>query len=330
MKFKTSLFLLILFTVFACDKPNGSVKSQQVEIEDFPKSNADSLYQFVADQVAFGPRVPNTEAHMEAAEWLKMKFESYGAQVQFQEWEDYVYDGTKVQLKNIIATINPDSKKRIMLSAHWDTRPFADHDEDDKYAPIEGANDGASGVAVLLELARLIQQNALSVGVDIILFDGEDWGEHSEEQSTRLRDGLDTWYCLGSQYWSQNKHKNNYSAYYGILLDMVGGKDATFYYDSVSKQNASRILDKVWSTAHQLGYQETFIKADGFQGIIDDHVYVNKYANIPMIDIIDFRPNGSNSQFVPTWHTQNDNLANIEKATLEKVANVLSAVLYNE
>ena len=149
-----------------------------------------------------------------------------------------------------------------MLSAHWDTRPFADQDADDKYAAIDGANDGASGVAVLLEVAGQISLNGISIGIDFILFDGEDWGEHNEEQGTSLRDGLDSWYCLGSQYWSKNKHRANYSAYYGILLDMVGAKDAQFFYDGVSKQYAARILDKVWTTA--IDHQEMFVKADGF------------------------------------------------------------------
>lgn len=331
MKIKVTLLALLLILVFACDNSSKSgVEKSTLSLKEAPASNVDSLLRFVADQVAFGPRVPNTEAHNQTANWLKQKFESYGAKVQFQEWEDYVYDGTKVNLKNIIASINPTAKKRIMLSAHWDTRPFSDQCDTDKYAPIDGANDGASGVAVLLEVARILARGEATVGVDIILFDGEDWGEHVEEQGNSLPEGLESWYCLGSQYWSKNKHKPNYSAYYGILLDMVGAKDATFYYDSISKQFALRTLEKVWSNAHALGYQSTFIKADGFGGIIDDHVYVNQNAKIPMIDIIDFRPDGGTSQFAPAWHTQNDNLENIEKATLEKVANVLLSVLYNE
>ena len=338
MKTQYILVVFLFSLLLACengDKSNRNkydsnrANSSVNELRPSPKSNPDSLFWFVKKQVDFGPRVPNTEAHSKAADWFVQKFEQYGAQVQVQKFDAQVYSGTNVELKNIIASLNPNAAKRILLAAHWDTRPFADHDDDDTYASLDGANDGGSGVAVLLELARIINQNQLEIGVDMILFDGEDWGEHHGEQDTKLREGLDTWWCLGSQYWSNNKHKANYSAYYGILLDMVGAKEATFFYDSISKQNASRILDKVWSTAHSLGYEELFIKADGFQGIIDDHVYVNKYANIPMIDIIDYRPNGAVG-FSPTWHTQNDNLQNIEKATLEKVANVLLSVLFNE
>ncbi len=331
MKLNLTSLSILLFVVISCsDSAKQNSSESSLALKESPKANADSLFNFVKEQVAFGPRVPNTEAHIKTADWLKYKFQSYGANVQFQEWKDFVFDGTKVNLKNIIASINPSAKKRIMLSAHWDTRPFSDQDSEDQYAPFDGANDGASGVAVLLEVARLMSMNSPEVGVDFILFDGEDWGEHVEESGTELREGLNSWYCLGSQYWSKNKHKRNYSAYYGILLDMVGAKDAQFLYDSVSKQYAARILDKVWSNAHALGYEDTFIKADGFAGITDDHVFVNQIANIPMIDIIDFRTNGATSGFTPVWHTQDDNLENIEKATLEKVANVLLSVLYNE
>ena len=329
MKLRPFFLFLIVAAFYACDSTSGrSEGSKAVTLKEHPVSNADSLFAFVKTQVDFGPRIPNTEAHKKTASWLKHKFESFGAKVQFQEWEDYVYDGTKVDLKNIIATINPQAKKRIMLSAHWDTRPFADHDTEDKYLQLDGANDGASGVAVLLELARIISENELSIGVDFILFDGEDWGEHKEEGPTSLRDGLESWWCLGSQYWSKNKHIPNYTAYYGILLDMVGAKDARFPYEKVSKQFAARILDKVWSTAHELGYQDSFVKVDGPE-ITDDHVFVNSIANIPMIDIIDLRTDGTNI-FTPVWHTQYDNLENIDKTTLEMVANVLLAVLWNE
>lgn len=320
--------LFISIFAFSCgesSKKGGAEKI--VELKAHPKPNADSLFQFVKDQVDFGPRVPNTEAHRNAADWFVRKFESYGAKVQVQAFDAQVYDGTTVALKNVIASYNPQAKKRILLAAHWDTRPFADHDEEDKYASLDGANDGGSGVAVLLEIARIIHSQAPpTVGVDMILFDGEDWGEHNEEGSTDLPEGLDSWWALGSQHWSKNKHQANYTAFYGILLDMVGGPNPQFLYDSVSQQNAGRILTKVWSIAHANGYQNHFKKQMGFGGIVDDHVFVNQYARIPMIDIIDYQNGG----FTKAWHTQNDYLENISRESLEVVANVLLSVLYNE
>ena len=333
MRFDKTLFLLVCsLCLFSCGGSEGSGSStskKELSLVKAPVVNADSVYAFVQRQVDFGPRVPNAKAHKEASEWFKQKFESYGASVTMQEFSDYVYDGTKVELTNVIASFYPEKKKRILLAAHWDTRPFSDQGTDDKYAPIDGANDGGSGVGVLLEVARVLSQNAApNVGVDIILFDGEDWGEHTESaNSAQLPAGKDVWWCLGSQYWSKNKHKANYSAYYGILLDMVGAPDATFYFDSVSQQNAGRVLNKVWDMAAQLGYASTFKKEIGFGDIIDDHVYVNKYANIPMIDIIDHRVPRN---FTPAWHKESDNMKNISKETLEKVTTLLMTVLYNE
>lgn len=320
--------LFFSFLVFSCGENRKKGASEKpLELKSHPKPNADSLYQFVKDQVNFGPRVPNTEAHRKAADWFVRKFESYGADVQIQAFETQVYDGTNVALKNIIVSYNPEAKKRILLAAHWDTRPFADRDVNDTNAPLDGANDGGSGVAILLEIARLIHsQTPPTVGLDMILFDGEDWGEHNEVNSVDLPPGLDSWWALGSQYWSKNKHRADYTAFYGILLDMVGGPNAQFFYDSVSQQNAGRILSKVWNIAHANGYQNQFKKQIGFTGIVDDHVYVNQHARIPMIDIIDYQNGG----FTKAWHTQEDNLENVSKESLAVVANVVLSVLYNE
>ncbi|HEY9116476.1 MAG TPA: M28 family peptidase, partial [Roseivirga sp.] len=221
--FHTGITVLVLSMIVSCGSSGGNMKESSVEVnlKEAPKPNADSLLAFVQKQVDFGPRVPNTEPHQKAANWFVSKFESYGGNVTVQEFKDNVYDGTEVNLKNIIVSFNPSVKKRILLAAHWDTRPFGDKDAENDMIPIDGANDGASGVGVLLEVARVINSStAPSVGVDMILFDGEDWGEHQVKSGGKNpRDfGKDSWYCLGSQYWSKNKHNPNYSAYYGILL----------------------------------------------------------------------------------------------------------------
>lgn len=330
---QVALALLISFFVVACSDSGGSSEKERKNVKPLvaaPAFDADQAYGFVQQQVDFGPRVPNSKAHKEASAWFRQQFESFGAKVYMQEFESFSYDGTKLDLVNVIASFNPEVKKRILLAAHWDTRPFADRDEKDTRAPLDGANDGGSGVGVLMEVARVIGANAgPTVGVDIILFDGEDGGEHAEDGAVTLPAGQDTWWCLGSQYWSKNKHIPNYSAFYGILLDMVGAPGATFYYDSESQKSAARVQTKVWDRAIRLGHDEYFKPKLGINGIIDDHVYVNKYARIPMIDIIDFRPAGKHS-FTPMWHTQGDNMERIDKNTLKVVGEVVLSMLYNE
>lgn len=327
------LALMISFLIVSCSDSGGSSEKKSENTKPLlaaPAFDADLAYGFVQQQVDFGPRVPNSKAHKEASVWFKEQFESFGAKVYMQEFETVHYDGTKLELVNVIASFNPGVKKRILLAAHWDTRPFADRDSEDTSAALDGANDGGSGVGVLLEVARVIGANeGPKVGVDIILFDGEDWGERDEERGAALPPGQETWWCLGSQYWSQNKHIPNYSAFYGILLDMVGAPNATFYYDGVSQQNAARIMTKVWERGKTLGHEKYFIPKLGMGGIVDDHVYVNKMARIPMIDIIDYRPTEKWS-FTPVWHTQQDNMEGIDKNTLKVVGEVVLSMLYNE
>ena len=327
---KYIFIIFIAFLSISCSdsgSKNNSAKSVERELIAAPQLNADSAYFFVQKQVDFGPRVPGTNAHQKAADYFVQKFESFGAKVTVQEFDEQTYEGKQVRLKNIIASFYPEKKKRILLAAHWDTRPFADKDPDDVYAKLDGANDGASGVGVLMEVARVLgASQAPNVGVDIILFDGEDGGEHQDLDAVPLTGGKESWWCLGSQYWSKNKHVANYSAFYGILLDMVGAQGATFYQDIVSKENAQRILDKVWGIAQQLGHKNYFVSKPG-ASLNDDHVYVNKHARIPMIDIIDYR---AGTTFVPEHHKQSDNMDAIDKNTLKVVGEVLLSVLYNE
>jgi hypothetical protein len=252
-------------------------------------------------------------------------FTQYGAVVTQQEFEATTFDNTKVNLKNIVAAFFPDAKKRILLAAHWDTRPFADKDKEKPGSPLDGANDGASGVAVLLEVARNLDKNP-GVGIDIILFDGEDWGER-EYGEVRLPPGLNSWWCLGSQYWSKTKHKPGYSAYYGILLDMVGARNARFYREGLSLAYAPKVVEKVWNTAESLGYSHLFVKRN--QGeIIDDHKFVNEIAKIPMINIVNYDP--ATGWFGSFHHTTDDNLGLISKETLEAVGKTVLQVVYDE
>ncbi len=228
--FTVTLILLLSFGLISC---NNSVKKRSDRKEAKtkniivpPKFDADSAYAFVEKQVNFGPRVPGTEAHSNCANWFVQKFKEYGAVVEVQNFKARTYDRVTRNGKNIIASYKPEEPKRILLMAHWDTRPFADHDDDPEKQnqPIDGANDGGSGVGVLLEVARQLSMKLPDVGVDIVLFDLEDWGPPSDMQIA-YNEG---YWALGSQYWSQNPHKYGYTAAYGILLDMVGAEGAEF------------------------------------------------------------------------------------------------------
>ncbi|MCH8319204.1 MAG: M28 family peptidase, partial [Bacteroidetes bacterium] len=260
-KYRTILLISItsLCLILSCDNLKKEDKREITASKSIvvPTFNADSAYVFVKNQVDFGPRVPNTPEHFACGNHLIKQLESYGAVVIVQEFKVKAYDNTILNLRNIIGSFNPRAKKRILLAAHWDTRPFADREvnlsaslEDQLTdSPIDGANDGASGVGVLLEIARLINTHSLQYGVDIIFFDGEDYGQPNDETPRKK----DTW-CLGSQYWARNLHKKDYYAKIAILLDMVGAKGAKFAMEGTSRHFAPGVVKKVWSTANRLGY----------------------------------------------------------------------------
>lgn len=309
------LISLILFTSCAQKANENTTASVSAPLK--VEFNADSCYSYLANQIAFGPRVPNTKAHKECAKYLVSTLESFADTVITQDVNLTAFDGTKLESRNIIASFNPASKNRIMLCAHWDSRPVCDEDPnaENHKTPVLGANDGASGVAVLMELARCFAVSKPNVAVDIVLFDSEDYGNSSVEHS----------YCLGSQYWARNPHTPNYRARFGILLDMVGGAGARFDKDVVSMHFASYVVNGVWKTAADMGYASLFSNEMG-GSLIDDHYYVNMLSGIPCIDIIDYT---KDEGFPVTWHTVNDNLENIDKTVLNAVGKVLSNYIYN-
>lgn len=292
-----------------------------------PTFNADSAYAFCAKQCSFGPRLMNTEAHDKCGEWIMKQFAGYGMKVETQDAELKAWDGTMLRSRNIWARFRPEQTTRVLLCAHWDCRPWADNDPDSTNwrKPVMGANDGASGVAVMLELARVISSDStLNVGVDFVCFDAEDYGV---PQWSSAPDSQDSW-ALGAQYWAEHQPQG-YEARYGVLLDMVGGEGARFYQESVSKQYASEIVNKVWCTASQIGYGSYFPMQEGGM-ITDDHVPVNEKAGIACIDIIPFYPDCQQSSFGPTWHTINDTMEHIDRATLKAVGQTMVQILYSE
>ena len=326
--------LMILSAVFACACGNKSAQvgnsqnKAQAYTKVSPGFNADSAYHFVEKQVLFGPRVPNSSEHVACGNYLVEQLKRFGADVTEQKADLKAYNGTILKARNIIASFDADKKDRILLFAHWDTRPFADHDQDEKNhrTPIDGANDGASGVGVLLEIARAIQQQKPALGVDIIFFDAEDYGT-PEFDKNMLTNSENTW-CLGSEYWSKKPHVAGYKARFGILLDMVGAYDATFYKEYFSRQYAGNVVEKVWATAKDLGYGRYFVDKTG-GAITDDHLPVNKNLNIPSIDIIQLDPN-SETGFGAYWHTLKDRMDNVSKETLNAVGQTVLEVIYKE
>ncbi len=321
-------FFIFSSLFFSC---NSNSSTQQVKKDETstpvtnpaPSFNADSAFFYVKKQTDFGPRVPNTATHKACAAYLAGELRRFGAEVIEQKANLIAFDNTVLEAVNIIGSFNPEKKSRILLFSHWDSRPFADHDPNpgNYKKPISGANDGASGVGVLLEMARLIGENLPEIGVDIIFFDAEDYGQPSFDTG---REKENSW-CLGSQYWARNLHKPGYRARYGILLDMVGAKNATFAKERVSMMYAPYVVEKVWSKARALGYGNLFIDREGGY-ITDDHLYVNEVAGIPSIDIIDFDSNG----FYENWHTLEDTIDHIDKGTLKAVGQTLLEVLYAE
>jgi hypothetical protein len=319
MKIKLGILALIVFVLSSCKDPktNGSDKPNTTETPRYElKFNADSAYQFVQEQVDFGPRVPGTMEHAMAANYLETKLALYCDTGFIQSGQMTNAKGQTIQIKNIIGSFNTGASKRILLCAHWDTRPQADEDPDKPTTPADGANDGGSGVGVLLEIARQLSIQRPDTGVDIVLFDAEDGGDR--------QGGAESW-CLGSQYWAKKTHVPNYVARFGILLDMVGEKDATFFYEGFSLEYARPYVEKVWNTASSLGHSKYFVKYKG-SSITDDHYFVNSIKGIPTLDIIQ-HDTKTQSGFGHYWHTHKDNMSVIDRNTLKAVGETVFKVV---
>ena len=237
------------------------------------------------------------------------------------------FDGNTLKCTNIIGSFNISQPTRVILCSHWDSRPWADNDPDPAnwMKPVDAANDGASGVGVILEIARQMQKQAPEIGVDCIFLDAEDWGPGDSYKGEHL----ETWWGLGTQHWSKHPHVEGYRARYAILLDMVGGKGAVFCREGYSIKYGRPTVEKVWNAAGKLGYGSIFPPVNGGY-VTDDHYFINTMANIPAIDIVPYLPHCQESSFGPTWHTAHDNIDNIDKRILEAVGKTLIEVIYNE
>jgi glutaminyl-peptide cyclotransferase len=314
---------LLLVIVISCQQQQPATDTDaefKNKGREVPAFSADSAYAFIEAQLAFGPRNPNSEGHRKTAVYLENKLRKYADNnVYVQRFTAEGYEET-LELKNIIAAFNPEASYRILLCAHWDTRPRAEYDPDEKLAelPILGADDGGSGVGVLLEIARIMSEFNPPVGVDIILFDGEDYGHE---------DDLDR-YFLGSRYWSNNPPVAGYMPRFGILLDMVGGVDAVFPREGYSLRYAPRVVDAVWGIAGEKGFSR-FSNERGL-AILDDHYILNTVYGLPTINIIhQSKDEFGQWGFPDWWHTHNDNIDIIDKQTLQEVGEVMLELIYN-
>ncbi len=319
----------VALAVFSCGSKTtqtgtAAAEEQPARVVNVPYFDGDSAYDYVKAQVDFGPRTMNSTAHDACGDWLVGKLEQFGAKVYDQHADLTTYEGKIVKARNIVGSYKPEAKKRIALFSHWDSRPWADNDPDSSkhYTPILGANDGASGVGVLLEIARHLQTAQPELGIDIILLDAEDLGNHKDYDGEHT----DESWCLGSQYWARVPHVDGYNARFGILLDMVGGIGARFQYEYYSEQYAKDINRKVWGAAKSLGYDNYFIPQTGV-GATDDHKFINEIAHIPTIDII---PTSPQYTFFEHWHTVKDDMDAINVGTLKVVGQTVMQVIYNE
>jgi len=335
--------LFIVSTVYVgCKDDNHSDKKtrpSQPEKKEIvaPTFQADSAYSMIERQVSFGARIPGTAAHKGCGDWIVGKLNSCGATVIEQTTTLKTFDGTTIPVRNIIGSFAPEKTNRILLCAHWDSRPYGDKDKDSNLwkKPIDGANDGGSGVGVLLEIARQISMAPTQVGIDLLFFDAEDLGtaEFADGSAEVLNEGFTSSWCLGSQYWAQKKHVENYNARFGILLDMVGGENATFNKEKFSSQSSSDVVNLVWNTASKMGYGSVFA-SDEIEGVVDDHVFVTK-GGIRCIDIIDTKTQimamGLGGYVFGSYHhTHKDNMSIIDKNTLTAVGQTVMQVIYNQ
>lgn len=321
MKLSTLILFILLIAGCKSEKPkptNESVhtsgrttKTAKVEVPNFDGSNA---FRYLETQVSFGPRVPNTDPHKQCLDYLRIELSKYADAVDLQNFSDNAY-GKILSLTNVIAKFNPTATKRILLCAHWDSHPWASHDANpvNRNTPIPGANDGASGVAVLLEIARILKANPPTIGVDIVLFDGEDYAKANDLSG----------YLRGSKYFARTKPAN-YNPDYGILLDMIGDAELEIPKEGFSVRYAPDIVQLVWETARNLNI--TQFKNEIGPEVIDDHLPLNE-VGIKTINLIDFNYPDATHRY---WHTLDDTPDKCAPESLEAVGVLLLNLIYRQ
>ncbi len=309
----------LIAAVFCLTLPacNFSCSSTPIAKPAIPHFDENIAYAQILDYEKFGPKVPGTDAHVKAGDWIVAELKKTNATVQEQKSTAVTFDHHTIPIRNIIAQINPEAKDRYFFSAHWDNRPFADEDPDPKYrnTPVPGVNDGGSGVVVLLGMAKALSGLNLPFGVDLVFFDAEDWGNPRDEES----------YCLGTQYWAKNPIPANYKAKFGVNFDMVGRMGSVFPIESYSAEKAPEVLSKMRAAAKKLGFEELF-PDNQIGAVVDDHVYVMQGRGFPVADLIAMTGRG---RFPPEWHTHKDTSEFISRDVLKAVGQTMIQMLWD-
>jgi len=302
------LFPLLLV---ACNSAPGQTPGAAImDTANVPAFNADSAHSLIRHQVAFGPRVPGMPGHDKQLAWMTQRLGALADTVSTQQFTHKSSRGGTLAMTNVFARFNPEAGQRILLIAHWDTRPTSDNDPQNADLPIDGANDGASGVAVLMEIASVLARNKPPIGVDLLFVDGEDYGPGESDM------------YLGAKHFAANMPQA-YKPLYGILVDMVGDEQPVFLIEGNSQDAAPEVVERVWRTAEQLGLRNIFVRRSGGH-INDDHLPLIR-AGIRTIDIIDF-DYGQGNEY---WHSQGDIVEHTSPVGLGAVGKVLLTLIWN-
>lgn len=308
---RSSPWLLLLALLACSDGGDGAALGAEGGRVERPAFGADQAWELLQRQVAFGPRVPNTPGHAAQLEWMTAYLRERADTVVLQPFTHVTPAGDTLRLTNVFARFRPEQTERVLLLAHWDTRPTSDQARNpaDRATPVPGANDGASGTAVLLQLAEMFRRRPPPIGVDLLLVDGEDYGPGEANM------------YLGAKYFAAHL-PSGYPPLYAILLDMVGDQDPRFPIEGNSAQLAPEVVQRVWSVAEELGYGEVFPNTVG-PYVTDDHLPLNQ-AGVRTIDIIDFEYGPGNRY----WHTPEDVVANTAPEGLRAVGEVVAELIY--
>jgi len=269
--------------------------------------------EYVEAQLGFGPRVPNTEGHRKGGDWILQRIRATADSVEVQAWHHVTGEGDTLLLRNFIARFRPEMSERILYVAHWDTRPKADRSANlaQQRLPVPGANDGASGVALLLGVADALAARAPSLGVDLLFVDGEDYGDF----------GRDTDVLLGSRYFADHLDAAAPKPLFAVVWDMIGDRDLRIPQEPNSVRGAPEVVQRVWDKAADLGHGRIFSRDSG-PPMTDDHLPLQR-VGIRAIDVIDFEFGPGNS----FWHTTEDTIDKVSAESLQAVGDVALALI---